>query len=179
MLKEKLFRSRLLAIGLVAAFLLLTVPLPGVAGSPQAGPSVKPGTLQGNLFSEGMKSRVPGAVVKIRNIDNQKEFVSRETDDKGGFLIAGIEEGWYLLGVTAPGGDFNLNYRVFIKGGETAKLSLEMKTGGVLEGKDALGKGKGFFAKAGGILLLVAAGTGTVFGVYRLATDEGEVSAER
>jgi len=176
MQKEKLFRSRVLAIGLVAVFLLMSSSWPVIAGSPQVGPSVKQGMLQGNLFSEGMKSRVAGAVVKIRNIETQKEYVSRETDSKGGFQITGIEEGWYLLGVTAPSGDFNLNYRVFIKSGETAKLSLEMKTGGVLEGKDA--SGKGFFTRPGGILLLVGAGTGAVFGVYRLATDEGTVSIE-
>jgi len=180
MLKEKLFRSRLLAIGLVAAFLLMTVPLPGIAASLQARPAVGQGALQGNLFSEGMNSRIAGAIVKIRNLDNQKEFVSQKTDGKGGFQISAIEEGWYLLGVTTPAGDFNLNYRVFVKTGEMAKLTLEMKPDSPAQDEEETGKAsKGFFSKPIGVLLLVAAGAGAVFGISLLTKSEDEVSGER
>ena len=91
-----------------------------------------------------------------------------------------IEEGWYTLGVTTAAGDFNLNYGVYIKAGETAKLSVEMLPGGMLEGKGGSGGGgkKSFFAKPGGILLIVAAAGAVAFGIYEL-TKKDEVSPIR
>jgi hypothetical protein len=174
MLKVTLFRSRVLAGGLVAAFVLFLMPL---TGSAQTEPTsyARLGTLQGDLYSEGMKSRVANAVVKVRNLNNQKEYASLPTDAKGGYKIFGIEEGWYTLGVSTAAGDFNLNYGVYIKAGETAKLSVEMLPGGMLEGKGGSGGGKSFFAKPGGILLIVALGAAAGFGIYEL-TKEKEAS---
>ena len=92
-----------------------------------------------------------------------------------------IEEGWYTMGVTTPAGDFNLNYGVYIKAGETAKLSVEMLPGGMLEGKGGNGAGgkKGFFATPGGILVIVALVGGAAFGVYELTKKEPEASPVR
>ena len=177
MLKVTLFRSRVLAGGLVAAFVLLLMPLASFA---QAQPQsyAKQGTLQGVVYSEGMRARISNAVVKIRNLNNQKEYVSLMTDAKGAYKIMGIEEGWYTLGVTTAAGDFNLNYGVYIKAGETAKLSVEMLPGGMLEGKGAGGGGKGFFKTPTGILTIVVLGAGVGFGVYELAKQK-EVSPVR
>ena len=108
---------------------------PGRRPRRQATSYARQGTLQGTVYSEGMKSKVANAVVKIRNLNNQKEYASQPTDPKGAYKILMIEEGWYTLGVTTPAGDFNLNYGVYIKAGETAKLSVEMLPGGMLEGK--------------------------------------------
>jgi hypothetical protein len=178
MLKVTLFRSRVLAGGLIAAFVLLIVPLPSAAQTqPQS--YARQGTLQGTVYSEGMRSRVANAVVKIRNLNNQKEYVSLMTDAKGGYKIMGIEEGWYTLGVTTDAGDFNLNYGVYVKAGETAKLSVEMLPGGMLEGKGASGGGKkGFFKTPAGIVTIVALGAGVGFGVYEL-TKQKEASPVR
>jgi hypothetical protein len=174
-------RSRVLAGGLIAAFLLLTIPLPAAAQA-QAQPKsyARQGTLQGTVYSEGMKSRVANAVVKIRNLNTQKEYTSQPTDAKGGYKILMIEEGWYTLGLSTPAGDFNLNYGVYIKAGETAKLSVEMLPGGMLEGKGGNGAGgsKGFFATPGGILVIVALVGGAAFGVYEL-TKKPEASPVR
>jgi len=102
------------------------------------------------------------------------------TDAKGGYKVLGIEEGWYTLGVSVATGDFNLNYGVYIKAGETAKLSVEMLPGGALEGKGGSGGGeKGFFATTGGILLIVALVGAAGFGVYELTKSETEVSPIR
>ena len=172
MFKLALFRSRMLAGGLVAAFVLLLMPL---TSSAQAQPQsfAKQGTLQGVVYSEGMKTRISNAVVKIRYLNNQKEYVSLMTDAKGAYKIMGIEEGWYTLGVTTVAGDFNLNYGVYIKAGETAKLSVEMLPGGMLEGKGASGGGgKGFFKTPTGIVTLVVLGAGVGFGVYELAKQK-------
>jgi len=185
MLRIANFRSRFLAGGMIAAFLLMVTPLPSFTQQQEQQQQPPPrsyarqGTLQGVVYSEGMKARIAGAVVKIRNLNNQKEFVSQPTDAKGNYRILGIEEGWYTLGVSTPAGDFNLNYGVYIKAGDTAKLSVEMLPGGMLEGKGGGGAGKSFFAKPGGILLMVALGAGAGFAIYQLTKKEEEVSPIR
>jgi len=172
-------RSRILAGGLVAAFLLLILPLPSVART-QTQSYAQQGTLQGTVFSEGMKTRVSGATVKIRNLNTGREYTSPPTDAKGNYKILMIEEGWYTVGLTTPVGDFNLNYGVYIKAGETAKLSVEMLPGGMLEGKGGgSGGGKSFFATPGGILVIVALAGGVGFGVYQLTKKEPDVSPIR
>jgi len=172
------FRSRVLASGLALAVLLLIAPLPAAS---QTKPSyARQGILQGTVYSEGMKSRVSNAIVKIRNLNTQKEYTSQPTDPKGNYKILMIEEGWYTMGVTTPAGDFNLNYGVYIKAGETAKLAVEILPGGMLEGKGGAGAGggKGFFSTPGGVLVIVALVGGAAFGVYELTKKE-EVSPIR
>jgi hypothetical protein len=185
MLRIANFRSRFLAGGMIAAFLLLVTPLPSFSQDQQQQQQQQPpksyarqGTIQGVVYSEGMKARISNATVKIRNLNNQKEYTSQPTDLKGNYKILGIEEGWYTLGVSTPAGDFNLNYGVYIKAGETAKLSVEMLPGGMLEGKGGSGGGKGFFSKPGGILTIVVLGAGAGFAVYEL-TKEKETSPVR
>jgi hypothetical protein len=164
---------------LIIAFLILLMPVTSSAQT-QAPSLVKQGSLHGVIYSEGMKSRVANAIVKLRNLNNQKEYTSPPSDAKGGFKIIGIEEGWYTLGVTAAAGDFNLNYGVYIKAGETAKLSVEMLPGGMLEGKGGSGGGgKGFFATPAGILLIVAMAGGAGFGIYELTKKDAEASPIR
>jgi hypothetical protein len=178
MLKVALFRSRVLAGGLVVAFVLLLMPLTVSAQTPPKS-YARQGTLQGTIYSEGMDSRVQNAIVKVRNLNNQKEYASQPTDAKGGYKILGIEEGWYTLGVSTAAGDFNLNYGVYIKAGETAKLSVVMLPGGMLEGKGGSGGGgKSFFKTPAGIVTIVALGAGAGIGIYVL-TKQKEASPVR
>lgn len=176
MIRISVFRSRILAAGLIATFVLMVTPLPAHTENDQLSRS---GTLIGTVFTEGMKTRVANAIVKIRNLNTQKEFVSLPTDAKGNYRIMGIDEGWYTVGVSAPVGDFNLNYGIYIKAGETAKLSLEMLPGGMLEGRGAGTTRKGFFKTPGGILLALAIAGGIGFAVYELTKPEKEVSPIR
>ena len=178
MLKVTSFRFRSLAGGLIAAFVLLLMLLPSFSGQqPQS--YARQGSLQGNVYSEGMRTRVTNAIVKLRNLNNQKEYASQPTDAKGGYKILGIEEGWYTLGVTTAAGDFNLNYGVYVKAGVTAKLSVVMLPGGMLEGKGGSGGGgKSFFKTPAGILTIVALGAGVGFGIYEL-TKQKEASPVR
>ncbi len=178
MLSIRASRSRFLAGALIVAFGILITPAPSGAQT-QTPALVRQGTIQGVVYSEGMRSRITGAIVKIRNLNNQKEYASMPTDVKGGYKILGVEEGWYTLGVTSAAGDFNLNYGIYIKAGETAKLSVEMMPGGTLEGKGGSGGGKSFFATPGGILLIVALAGAAGFGVYELTKKETEVSPIR
>ena len=185
MCKSAWFRSKALAGGLAGAFLLMTVPFPATAQTQaetqaQQKSYARQGTLQGTVYSEGMKARVQGATVKIRNLNTQREYTSQPTDVKGNYKILMIEEGWYTMGVSTPAGDFNLNYGIYIKAGETAKLSVEMLPGGMLEGKGGGGGGgKSFFATPGGVLVIVALAGGVGFGVYQLTKKESEVSPIR
>ena len=179
MIRVSAFRSRILAGGLVATFLLLVTPMPSAAQT-QPPSYARQGQLQGTVYTEGMRAPVANAVVKLRNLNNQREYTSQPTDAKGGYKILMIEEGWYTLGVTTAAGDFNLNYGVYVKAGETAKLSVAILPGGMLEGKGASGAGrKSFFAKPAGILLIVAAAAGVGFGVYQLTKKESEASPVR
>lgn len=182
MVTRALFRSKVLAVGVIAAFALVISPLPTLAQSQAQAPAksyVRQGSIRGVVFSEGMKSRVAGATVKVRNLNNQKEFTSAPTDPKGNYRIVGVEEGWYTMTVTTPAGDFNLNYGVYIKAGEVARISVEMLPGGMLEGKGGGGGGKSFLGTPGGILLIVAAAGGAGFGIYQLTKKEEEVSPIR
>jgi hypothetical protein len=180
MMTHGAFRSRILACGLIAAFLVLMTPLSGAA---QAKPpsSSRLGILQGTVYAQGMRERVSGATVLIRNLNNQKEYSSPPTDAKGAYKIIGIEEGWYTLGIKTPTGDFNLNYGIYIKAGESAKLSVETQPGGTLEGKGGSGGGqsRGFFATPGGILTIVVLAGGAGFGIYELTKNEKETSPIR
>jgi hypothetical protein len=172
MMSHSLFRSRFIAGGLAAAFFLLILPLPAPAQSRQ-------GTLQGTVFSEGMRSRVSSAVVKLRNLNDQREYVSQPSDPKGNYKILMIEEGWYTLGVSTAAGDFNLNYGIYVKAGEIAKLSVTLLPGGMLEGTGSNGGKKSFFSKPEGIALIVVAAGGLAFGIYELTKPEKEASPVR
>jgi hypothetical protein len=170
MLKIGIFRSRVLVVCLLAAFLLLLTPVRDYAQAP-----LKGGILTGQVFGADMKTPVVNATVKIRNLNTQKEF-SSPTDKTGMFKITGVEEGWYTLGVSSILGEYNLNYGVYIKAGETAKLNLSMKGAGVLEGK-GLGSSapKGFFAKPAGILVIVAVAGGGI-AAFALSKKKTEAS---
>ena len=178
MVRISVFRSKVLAGALAVAFLLMIVHLPAAAQT-QTRSYARQGTVQGIVYSEGMKQRISGAVVKVRNLNNQKEFTSPLTDAKGQYKILGVEEGWYTLGVSTAAGEFNLNYGIYIKAGETAKLSVELLPGGMLEGKGGNGAKKSFFGTPGGILLIVAGAAGAGFAIYQLTKKEEEASPIR
>lgn len=157
MIGEKIFRSKVLALGVIAAFLLLLFP--AEAWTQTAGGT---GTIKGYIFQEDMRTPLENAVVKIRNIEDGLEKESLPTDDMGAYEIKDVKEGRYLLGVSNAGGDYNFDYAVGIKANETAKLSLAVKSGAssILgqDEEDEEKKKKGFFATTAGLLLLITAG---------------------
>jgi hypothetical protein len=87
------------------------------------------GSMSGFVFSEDMKTPVENAVVKIRNTRDGKEFTCAPTDKNGMFALKDIEEGRYILGISAGERDFNFGYTVLVKGRETANLALTLKPG--------------------------------------------------
>jgi hypothetical protein len=185
MTKATLFRSKLVACGVLAAFMLLVAPVSefAFAGShSQAAGAQKlrpgpGGKLKGRVFTDRQQP-VSGAVVKLRNLNTQKELMSPPSDAKGNFLIIDIDEGWYAVGVSTPAGDFNLTYGVYIKSATTAKLSMVLMPGGAIEGR-GMGAEKGFFKTPGGIAVIVLAAAGAGFAVYALTKGEEEASPIR
>jgi len=172
MLNIGIFRSRVLVVSVLAAFVLLMTPVNQFAQAP-----LKGGALTGFVYGSDMKTPVDNATVKIRNLNTQKEF-SSPTDHAGMYVITGIDEGWYTLSIKSSLGDYTLSYGVYIKAGEKAKLNLSMKGAGVLEGK-GLGSsaaGGSFFGTPGGILVIVAAVGLAGFGVYELTKKKTETS---
>ena len=166
---------RILAVVLVGAFILLTLPIREfVSAAPKGN-----GSLVGHIFNEDMKTPVPNAIVKLRNVTTQKEYESEPTGPEGTYVIPAIEEGRYVMGVLGPSGSYNFHYSVMIKADAMAKLSLAMKPGGapvmLQQGFDAKKKPTiiDFFKSPAGILTLITAVEVTLFAV---ALSEGEAS---
>jgi hypothetical protein len=142
MFVQGVFRSRILVGGLIAAVLLLFMPVAEFAQAKSAAPA-SGGSLVGFIFAKDMKTPVANAIVKIRDVSTTKEYESQPTDANGMYRITGIQEGRYILGVTTAAGNFNFDYVMLIKSGDMAKLSVALQEGGQTTGQDA--KSKSFF----------------------------------
>ena len=166
--------KKLLAVVLIGAIVLLVAPVPVVTAAPRGS-----GALAGHIFKEDMRTPVRNAVVKLRNIETQKEYESEPTDPEGLYRIPGIEEGRYVMGVLGPGGSYNFHYSIMIKADALAKLSVAMKPGSepvMLQQGSAYNKKAtivDFFKSPAGILTIISAVEVTLFAV---ALSEGEAS---
>jgi hypothetical protein len=156
MFTQKIFCSRIFIIGVLGAFLLFAIPVAPFA-KVKAPPAPANGSLVGFIYAKDMRTPVRNAIVKLRNIAKGTDYESEPTDDNGMYEITGIEEGRYIMGVTAQNGNYNFYYSLLLKGNEIAKLSVALQQGGDTGGRDT-GKGKTFFEKAGGIVVLVIVG---------------------
>jgi len=170
MFQSKIFRSKALTIGVAAFLLSLILPLES--------PAQQMGALGGIVYQEDMKTTVENAVVKIKNIQTNKEFQSGPTDNKGAYKIAGVAEGRYILGVSTKQGDYNFAFEVFIKGGETARLDIALKKGEMPAVVASLEKKPlAFFTTPIGIAVVVLASGGLIAGGYFIIT--GTKSADK
>lgn len=184
MFNEKIFRVKFVCLGLIGALLLLFYPIEALVQTSQ-----DVGTMVGFVYGDDLKTPVENAVVKIRNIEDGKEYQSTPTDEVGLYKITGIGEGRYVLGVSAEAGDFNFDYVLYIKANEMAKLSLALKPGSSIfqekeeekEGEeDKEKKKKSFFERPLGIAIIAALSglgiLGTIGIVGPGGEDEGAVS---
>lgn len=181
MLRAKIFRARWLALGLAAAFVMLVWPLDAVA---QEQAEANTGTLIGFIYGPDMKTPVVNGVVKLRNIKTGKEYLSSPTDENGAYKLEGIEEGWYVLGVTTGIGDFNFTYEVMIKANEMAKLSLALKPGEIpdlvqAEEEEEERGVMAFFTKPSGIAIAIVATGVAIYGTYKLLETIGVISPHK
>ena len=180
MLKQRFLRSRTLACLVLAAFGLLLIPAGGGAAA-KSGPAERgSGALVGFVYAENSRAPVMNAVVRIRNMATREEYQSGPTDTYGMYQITGIEEGRYVFGVSVPKGDYNLEYALFIKDDEMAKLSVSLSSAtsglGSSVPREELEEPKAFFRTATGQLMLVVVAE-TV--LYLLLLKEKEVSPIR
>ena len=149
-------RSKSLVYGVLAAFALLVLPV-------------------GQYASAGVA--VAGAVVKVRNLTDRKEMASLPTDANGMYTLTAVPEGRYILGVISAAGDFNLDYTLFVKDGELAKLSVSLAPGaGGQEAGEASTAKTGFFSSVAGRVLIIAA---VGVGLYLLIVPGQESSPIR
>jgi hypothetical protein len=167
--------KKILAVFLIGAFALLTVPSYSAAVAPRGS-----GALSGRIYREDMRTPVRNAIVKLRNLETQKEYASEPTSNDGIYVIPGIEEGRYIMGVLGPSGSYNFHYSILIKADALAKLSVAMKPGAapvmLQTGTSAYTKKPtviDFFKSPAGILSVITAIEVTLFAV---ALSEGEAS---
>ena len=155
-------RSKALVYGVLALFTAFVMPVGLLAGSQAA--AAESGSLAGFVYAKDMKTRVAGAVVKLRNLGDGKEFASPPANADGMYGLANIPEGRYVLGVTSAQEDFNLDYILYVKAGELGKLSIALSPSGGQEAGEASVKKKGFFnTVAGRVLVITAIGVGLYF----------------
>lgn len=167
MFKSRLFRSKPLALSLAGAFLLLLLPCEGL--------SEGTGSLEGIILDQEMRLPVSNAVVKIRNLESEKEFASGPTDENGEYRIEAVDEGDYILGIVAEDGSYNFDFVVSIREGETAKLTMAIKPGQEEEEEEEEERGiLAFFSSPTGIILLVMAAGLIAFGTWKLLEGKEE-----
>ncbi|MEW6456131.1 MAG: hypothetical protein AB1410_05370 [Acidobacteriota bacterium] len=176
MLREKIFRSKALALGVISTFLFMFIPVEALAQVPAA-----TGSMIGFVYGDDMKTPVENAIVKIRNIKDGKEFESAPTDQNGLYKITNIEEGRYILGITTKEGDFNFEYFILMKANEIAKLSFALKPGvaSSIGGKAGDPEKKPFFKTPLGIVILIAASAAVIYGTYKLLVELEVISPSK
>ena len=152
----------------LAAFALFVMPISYFARAQEVpAPAGKSGSLAGFIYAKDMKTPVAGAVVKIRNLGDEKELASPPTDLNGMYTIAGIPEGRYILGVTSAEGDFDFDYALHLKAGELGKLTVALAPGaGAQTSDEAVTKKKSFFNTVAGRVLLITAASVAVYLVF-------------
>lgn len=166
---KSISKSRWLAYGVLAAFVLLVMPI-GEFARAQATATAQggSGSLAGFIYGKDMRTPVAGAVVKIRNVGDEKELASLPSDVNGMYTIPGIPEGRYILGVASAEGNFDFDYALRVKGNEMGKLSVALVPGaGAQTAGVAATKKKGFFSSwVGRALLLTVAGVGAYLAFF-------------
>ncbi len=180
MLTRKVFKSPCLVGFILASFALLMVPKEGLAVTRMPDHS---GALTGFIYASDMKTPVNKAVVKLRNVSSGKEFFSTPTDENGAYRLNELEEGNYVIGISAPDGDYNFGYMVRIKAGEVGKLNLALKKGEISPaGQESFGgtaEKPSFFYTPVGIAILMVATTVVLYGAFKLIEGKEEASPSK
>lgn len=179
-LKAEIFKAKWLALGVAFAFFLITLPLELKAQRmPEVKTSSGGGALAGFIYGPDMKTPVTKAVVKIRNLQDGREYTSEPTDENGLYKLWGVKEGRYILGISTPAGDYNFDYEIFIKADEVGKLSLALKPGSssaLKQEEEEKEEKKPFFLTPIGIAIVIVASGLAIYGTYKLLEELGVIS---
>jgi hypothetical protein len=82
------------------------------------------GALSGSVVGDDMTTPLAGAVVRVVNVADGREYVSRPIGPNGRFELAGIAEGRYAVTIISGGASFTLKERLYVKGRETGDLRM-------------------------------------------------------
>jgi hypothetical protein len=171
-----IYRSKSLTVILIISFIFL------YSAYDLKAEETGKGNMIGFVYQKDGTAPIEGAVVKLRNVATGTGYESTKSDKLGIFKVEDVEEGLYLVGVSAEEGDFNLNNLIGIRANETAKVSFALKPGE--EEQEAKPKAKPgglakFFLSPVGIAVVVAASAVIIYGVVKLSEKEPEASPFR
>jgi len=100
-----------------AMFLVQPLTYAGSAGK---------GNLTGFIYGSDKTTPVQGAVVMLKNIATGAVVESAKSDVSGAFMMAGLDRGMYVFGVTSSRGEFESEAVLGIAANETAKLAVAL-----------------------------------------------------
>ncbi|MFW6160276.1 MAG: hypothetical protein ACOC57_03955 [Acidobacteriota bacterium] len=177
----KIVKSKYLSVGLIFALILFYFP--NFIQAEGKAEERNQGNLIGFVYGEDGITPVDGAVVKLKKVSTGESFESSQSDEAGVFKVEGVNEGFYVMGISTGEGNFNVENVIGIKAGETAKVSLALKSQQE-EGEEEEEKKKkkglaAFFTSAVGIAIIVAASAAIVYGAVTLAGPAEEASPYR
>ena len=178
MLTRKLFKSPVLLTLVLSAFALLVLPVEGFSARVN-----NVGSLVGFIYAGDMKTPVKDAVVRVRDVKSGEEFFSTPTDESGAYRLNALREGSYILGISAPDGDYNFSYVVRVKAGEVGKLNLALKKDETpvagQEYYEGTKEKPSFFRTPIGIAVLMVATTLVLYGAFKLIEGKEEASPSK
>jgi len=135
------------------------------------------GSLVGFVYAADRTTPIPGAVLKLRNVESGKVVESGPADEDGILSMSDVTPGLYVAGITSEEKDFNFEHLIGIRSGVTGKVAfalVEKKAEDRKEEKavqdedddDDKGGGiLGFFTSPLGLALLGAATVGTAVAI--------------
>lgn len=104
---------------LLGVAILLTAGLFAAAAAP-----AKLGALSGTVIGVDMTTPLVGAVIRVVNVADGREYLSQASGPNGQFELSGVAEGRYAVTIIAGGTSFPLKDRLYVKGRETGELRL-------------------------------------------------------
>lgn len=140
------------------------------------------GNLIGFVYEKDGTTPVEGAIVKLKNVSTGIVYESSNSDKLGIIKTEGIEEGFYIVGISTKTEDFNVVNLIGIKTDETTKVSFALKPDQGEEEKapkpkpGSLAK---FFLSSLGIAIVIAGSSAIIYGVVKLSEKEPEASPFR
>jgi hypothetical protein len=117
----KLAKSKFVAIFLIISFAVFISPQ--VLKAEETGK----GSLVAFVYGPDNTTPIPGAVLKVRNVQTGAAYESLASGERGQVELQGLDEGLYIVGITTAQGDFNIDNLVGIRTDEAARLSFALR----------------------------------------------------
>ena len=95
-----------------------------IAGTLWAVSKPSGGAMAGTIYADDQKTPMAGAVVRLVNVANGKEYFAGPSGADGTFSLVGIEEGRYAIKIQSNGQEYELGTRLSLKSESTARMDL-------------------------------------------------------